>query len=260
MFTFLRKIRLRLLNQALADPVRKSLMESGSTRKYIFYAIGEIALVVIGILIALQINNWNEGKKLAAKEKNALTEILSDLDVNIHSLENILNSDENNITQAIQSINIVLSYLEDSSAYQDSLSIHFRNVYNYPNVDLKVSGYESLTSMGMDLISNNQIRSEIGKYYSFIVPFVSKAKRELRDDFYKYMLGDMQEKFIAIGENNRIRLLKPLDFDELKKNTRYNQTLKMYLDLFEFYKQQTLIVLEESKIIRENIRNFYWND
>jgi hypothetical protein len=50
MLTFLRKIRW-------------SLLESGSARKYIFYAIGEIALVVIGILIALQINNWNEWKK-----------------------------------------------------------------------------------------------------------------------------------------------------------------------------------------------------
>ena len=47
MLTFLRKIR-------------KSLIESGIARKYLLYAIGEIALVVIGILIALQINNWNE--------------------------------------------------------------------------------------------------------------------------------------------------------------------------------------------------------
>jgi bacteriorhodopsin len=41
----------------------KSLIESSSTKKYVLYAIGEIALVVIGILIALQINNWNEAKK-----------------------------------------------------------------------------------------------------------------------------------------------------------------------------------------------------
>ena len=50
MFTFLRKIR-------------KSLIESGSTGKYLVYAVGEIALVVIGILIALQVNNWNENQK-----------------------------------------------------------------------------------------------------------------------------------------------------------------------------------------------------
>jgi len=42
--------------------IRKALLGSGQARKYLFYAIGEIALVVIGILIALQINNWNENR------------------------------------------------------------------------------------------------------------------------------------------------------------------------------------------------------
>jgi hypothetical protein len=50
MFTFLRKIRLLLI-------------ESGSARKYLVYSIGEIALVVIGIVLALQINTWNEWRK-----------------------------------------------------------------------------------------------------------------------------------------------------------------------------------------------------
>lgn len=49
MIAFFRKIRIRLLG-------------SGQTRKYLLYAMGEIALVVIGILIALQINNWNENR------------------------------------------------------------------------------------------------------------------------------------------------------------------------------------------------------
>jgi hypothetical protein len=47
--------------------IRKALLDSGSVHKYLLYAIGEIALVVIGILIALQVNNWNQD---IAKEKN----------------------------------------------------------------------------------------------------------------------------------------------------------------------------------------------
>ena len=43
--------------------IRKSLLEENKMGKYFKYAIGEIILVVIGILIALQINNWNEGIK-----------------------------------------------------------------------------------------------------------------------------------------------------------------------------------------------------
>ena len=43
--------------------IRKDFMEKNKTGKYLKYAIGEIILVVIGILIALSINNWNEGRK-----------------------------------------------------------------------------------------------------------------------------------------------------------------------------------------------------
>ncbi len=51
---------------------RYNLMETGKTGKYLKYAIGEIVLVVIGILIALQINNWNESRKLQNEELKLL--------------------------------------------------------------------------------------------------------------------------------------------------------------------------------------------
>lgn len=44
--------------------IRRNLMEQNKTGKYLKYAIGEIVLVMIGILFALQINNWNEARKL----------------------------------------------------------------------------------------------------------------------------------------------------------------------------------------------------
>ena len=64
MLTFFRRIRLRLSGQTSSDAVRKGLLGSAQAQKYILYAIGENVLVVIGILIALQINNWNEERKL----------------------------------------------------------------------------------------------------------------------------------------------------------------------------------------------------
>ena len=75
MLTFLRKIR-------------KSLIETGSARKYLLYAIGEIALVVIGILIALQINNRNEKNKEVEIEKQYMISLLSDLTKDKVNLKN----------------------------------------------------------------------------------------------------------------------------------------------------------------------------
>jgi uncharacterized membrane protein YgaE (UPF0421/DUF939 family) len=59
--------------------IRRQLLPENRVTKYLLYAIGEIFLVVIGILIALQFNNWKASRKLNQLERNVLTKILSDL-------------------------------------------------------------------------------------------------------------------------------------------------------------------------------------
>jgi len=59
--------------------IRKSFLETNQARKYLAYAIGEIALVVIGILIALQINNWNQYQQARAEEQRILSSINAEL-------------------------------------------------------------------------------------------------------------------------------------------------------------------------------------
>lgn len=61
--------------------IRQNLLSEGKTGKYLKYAIGEIFLVVIGILIALQINNWNEDRKSRRAERDILNNIYENLGV-----------------------------------------------------------------------------------------------------------------------------------------------------------------------------------
>ena len=65
--------------------IRQSLIMENKTSKYFKYAIGEIVLVVIGILIALQINNWNENRKLNNNEKIILTDLVEDLKIDYNA-------------------------------------------------------------------------------------------------------------------------------------------------------------------------------
>jgi len=66
---------------------RYNLMEQNKTGKYLKYAIGEIVLVVIGILIALQINSWNENRKDRLEEQAVLLQLKEDFQTNLLQLE-----------------------------------------------------------------------------------------------------------------------------------------------------------------------------
>jgi len=238
--------------------IRKDLMEQNKTGKYFKYAIGEIVLVVIGILIALSINNCNEEKKIKEKERHALIEILSDLDLNISSLNGILNEDGNNVNLNMNSIKIITSNLKNIKTYHDSLAIHFSNIFSYKTVNLKSSGYESLTSIGMDLISDNELQSEIGKFYTYTLPKVKVAHIEMRDDFYHYMLDFLRKEFIEIrDEQNNIKLA-PVNYESLQNNREFIGSLRVYLGVNLNFKRKTLETIDETrklkKLIKDNLK------
>jgi len=89
--------------------------------KYLRYAIGEIVLVVIGILIALQINNWNEGRKNRIIERDILTEIAESLEINAKALNNSIDIGNRNIVNRQFYLDLVL----EKPPYDESMQEHF---------------------------------------------------------------------------------------------------------------------------------------
>jgi len=87
MLKFFRKIRQKLLNE-------------GNLKRYLIYAIGEILLVVIGILIALQINNWNEARKNRKYEKEYINRLIEDLEHDQKDLASVIISNSVNLILA----------------------------------------------------------------------------------------------------------------------------------------------------------------
>ena len=228
-------------------------MEKNKTGKYFKYAIGEIILVVIGILIALQINNWNEGKKAKEKETHALNEIISDLDHNIVNLTAIKTRKINSINSAKNSLKIIIDVFEKNKKYHDSLIVHFTAILAYPDPDLKTSGYESLTSIGMDLISNNKLRSEVGTYYTSQISDMIRSYNELRDDFYHYMLDYSRFLFISSYNDKNERIMIPTDFEKLKNNNGFIESIKMYLGVYDGFDNKAIESINSSKTLKENI-------
>jgi hypothetical protein len=141
--------------------------------KYFKYAIGEILLVVIGILIALQINNWNENRKLKSQELKHLKELKSDIQTTIQDIDIDLIS----LNRAIKSHSIVRDYFLENIPYNDSLAFHFHNCFTDTQLYAKTSALESLKSAGLDVLSSDSLRIQITDFFQIYAKDVSDRGR-----------------------------------------------------------------------------------
>ena len=82
--------------------IRKQLLSENKTGKYLKYAIGEILLVIIGILIAVSINGWNEDRKLKNAEQSILKDLKQEMIINLKALEFVISENEKSFEAAIE--------------------------------------------------------------------------------------------------------------------------------------------------------------
>lgn len=148
-------------------------MEKNTTGKYAKYALGEIILVVIGILIAIQINNWNEDKAAQIRIDSRLISLAQDIDSDIAEMDEILEAAQVRLT-------IVKSILEESNrlgsfgVLQEPSFEPTTPDYENPNsklsflrtIDGKGPTYNELLNSGeFYLIRNEQLADKIQAYY-----------------------------------------------------------------------------------------------
>ncbi|MFT6871612.1 MAG: hypothetical protein ACJAVN_000614 [Roseivirga sp.] len=150
MLNFLRKLR------------RKEMKGT----RYLKYAIGEIVLVVIGILITLSINNWNEASKSKKFEYRMLDEIKKVLDEDIESFttwETYLAGWKYSTLYLIDQLGAARS----PNFNRDSVIHHLAEVEGFGIFIVPNYGpYEALKSSGLDKISNDSLRNQIVRLYS----------------------------------------------------------------------------------------------
>ncbi len=146
--------------------IRQRLLADNKINKYFLYALGEILLVVIGILIALQINNWNEERKQNHLETVYLNRLHNELKKDISTFSNEIQRLESNNEKIVGFTNV----LKDEN-YNDSLLVELTNAYmtygtSYPIFNPSTSTFEDLSSTGnLSVISNTEMRDRIIKHY-----------------------------------------------------------------------------------------------
>ncbi|WP_053069208.1 DUF6090 family protein [Bizionia psychrotolerans] len=145
--------------------IRKNLLTAGKTGSYFKYAIGEIILVVIGILIALSINNWNEERKELKLESKFIELLKQDLSSDSESLAELVEISD----ASVISKNLILDYQDGKILKPDSLSTHFlRAVFHgIPSFVPNKGAIEDIQNAGgLSLIKNEAVNNQILKLYN----------------------------------------------------------------------------------------------
>ncbi|MCK0179062.1 DUF6090 family protein [Flavobacteriaceae bacterium S0862] len=166
--------------------IRKDLMEKNKTGKYLKYAIGEIVLVVIGILIALSINNWNEDKKNINQAKKHLKTISLNLKDDIKQAENLLAE----TGTALEYANTFLSQFKTLKPVDNNIQMYLIYLMYERNLEVNESGFNALiNSNGMSFIDEN-LQIKILDYYRHIEQLKSReinANSEIKSQFEPYV-------------------------------------------------------------------------
>ena len=148
--------------------IRQNLLAENKLGKYLTYAIGEIVLVVIGILIALTINNGNEERKATKRERLLLKEFKTSIERDFSNFD--LQYDPR-LERKKSGLDSLYYYMHSDEVIHDSLFIKFYiKMRQGIRLGHDAGPYEALKSTGLDYIRNDSLRSAINKTYT-ILPF-----------------------------------------------------------------------------------------
>ena len=217
MITFFRKIRQNLLSE-------------GKTEKYFKYAIGEIILVVIGILIALQINNCNEQRKANKQELLLLKQLQIDM-----------NSNFNEVVELNKRLNINKTAIDSLSArlnkkhYDLMVPVLISEALRKSDFNYSSSGYNLMQNGKASLISNEAVLKSILSLYENDFPDIITRHNEMKNSIDILQRSFINRLFVKSDNNLSIKypqydevatyLFTPIDYNSLTENIEFKNIL-----------------------------------
>jgi hypothetical protein len=215
--------------------IRQSMLAQGRIPRYLTYAIGEIVLVVIGILIAVQINDWNELRKIKLANGTQLRKMVTELEVNIARMELLATNRSGKMSYGFAS-------LEEAVANCDSLlrltyagltekDISFLTTARFfagqSILNLQQDVFEELKSTGrLNTVGSDSLVASIKNY----------NKRFLREEYYAQLhidlvLSDIEKVETSLGKLRLDHRMAPEKFSQANYPWLFDPASREYQDI-----------------------------
>jgi len=227
--------------------IRQGLLSEGKTSKYLKYALGEIILVVIGILIALQINNWNENRKDRLKEKELELALLSDFQETKTRLQETINKQRKHLESSRR---LILAYEANQlMTIKDSLPYLSFGFWAWERPEPVTKTYQSMISTGnIDLLTNTGLKQKLAEFHAELDNGFEDQEESMN------LVDALNNKFSHYGfklKFNGIRKvleLPLLDDSEVKNSMSEEIVMKLQADPTIFNLGADKMILESNRL------------
>ena len=190
-------------------------MEQNKTGRYFKYAIGEIILVVIGILIALQINNWNQQRQNRQKETTILIQIHRDFKSNKVQLDSIKISNQRSL-DACNNIIKNMPFKKEKASF-DTIIKYYTNVFTVKTFNPSNGSVEALiSSSSFDVIQNDSLRNLLVAWKDVYIDYSEEEQyaRDLQNwELMPYIRKNMD--FANPYSDQNLNLIKTPEFQNM---------------------------------------------
>jgi hypothetical protein len=236
--------------------IRQKLIVQENIRKYVWYALGEILLVVIGILIALQVNNWNENRVDREYEIQMLGEINSALEKDINYLDGLtlrLTKMDSSIVEMKKKASMKVDFI-------DSLYIRKSNEGRWYQLMTGIvfqanrGPYEALKAEGLNVVRSEDLRNKLIYLYDFSEPRTRSLIEFFTADYVRQrerLKSFLEEPLIVVIEGEQ-RIVSKFPSD-LFKNPDFLTTLNDMSDRSETERAIINSLISDMKSLKESL-------
>jgi len=225
--------------------IRYDLMEKNKTGKYLKYAIGEIVLVVIGILIALSINNWNSKRIENTEEQNVLINLKKDFQLNKENLESVLSDNEKYLKSDLEILNF--GRAKSSIKTEAEFNILLNDLTALSEFFPTNNSLDNLqNSSSISLIKSQELMNKLSSWKPYVESLKDKENSTLELESSGVDFVIKNGSWLNVDETSNFKVLNKYTLPK----SRFEVDNRTLLNIIEFENIVENLIVQKNELIK----------